>query len=111
MLDKAQKGLCFPMSAILKIYPLLDTLASEKQGFYAVIKFMTILYELSLFEEEARTLFVFCQDRYSFGQPPCAKGAGVYQCPLSGGDSLGAVGSYGWNDGCVLQSVLQTADW
>jgi len=35
---------------------LLDTLASEKQGFYAVIKFMTILYELSLFEEEARTL-------------------------------------------------------
>ena len=36
MLDKAQKGLCFPMSAILKIYPLL--------------------YELSLFEEEARTL-------------------------------------------------------
>ena len=40
MLDKAQKGLCFPMSAILKIYPLLDTLASE----------------LSLFEEEARTL-------------------------------------------------------
>ena len=56
MLDKAQKGLCFPMSAILKIYPLLDTLASEKQGFYAVIKFMTILYELSLFAEEARTL-------------------------------------------------------
>ena len=103
MLDKAQKGLCFPMSAILKIYPLLDTLASEKQGFYAVIKFMTILYEL--------VQFVFCQDRYSFGQPPCAKGAGVYQCPLSGGDSPGAVGSYGWNDGCVLQSVLQTADW
>lgn len=28
----------------------------RKQGFYAVIKFMTILYELSLFEEEARTL-------------------------------------------------------
>ena len=25
MLEKAQKGLCFPMSAILKIYPLLDT--------------------------------------------------------------------------------------
>ena len=37
MLEKAQKGLCFPMSAILKIYPLLDTLASEKQGFYAKI--------------------------------------------------------------------------
>lgn len=51
MLEKAQKGLCFPMSAILKVYPLLDTLASEKQGFYAVIKFLTVLYELSLCEE------------------------------------------------------------
>lgn len=56
MLERAQKGLCFPMSAILKIYPLLDTLASEEQGFYAVIKFMTILYELSLVGDEARTL-------------------------------------------------------
>ena len=34
MLEKAQKGLCFPMSAILKVYSMLDTLASEKQGFY-----------------------------------------------------------------------------
>lgn len=56
MLDKAQKGVCFPMAAILKIYSLLDTLASERQGFYAVIKFLTILYELSLFEGESRTL-------------------------------------------------------
>lgn len=55
MLDKAQKGLCFPMAAILKVYPMLDTLASENQGFYAVIKFLTVLYELSLFED-ARTL-------------------------------------------------------
>ncbi|MCC8187005.1 MAG: AraC family transcriptional regulator [Bacteroides sp.] len=56
MLERARKGLCFPMSAILRVYPLLDTLASEKQGFYAVIKFLTILYELSLFGEEACTL-------------------------------------------------------
>lgn len=56
MLERAQKGLCFPMSAILKVYSMLDTLASENQGFYAVLKFMTILYELSLFEEEVRTL-------------------------------------------------------
>lgn len=55
MLENAQKGLCFPMSAILKVYHLLDTLASEKEGFYAVIKFMTILYELSLCDD-ARTL-------------------------------------------------------
>ena len=43
------------MSAILKVYHLLDTLATEKEGFYAVIKFMTILYELSLCDD-ARTL-------------------------------------------------------
>lgn len=55
MLEKAKKGLCFPMSAILKVYSLLDTLASEKEGFYAVVKFLTVLYELSLCEE-ARTL-------------------------------------------------------
>lgn len=56
MLDMAQKGLCFPMSAILKVYHDLDTLASEKESFYAVIKFLTILYELSLCCDEARTL-------------------------------------------------------
>lgn len=55
MLEQAQKGLCFPMSAILKVYSLIDKLASEEQGFYAVIKFLSILYELSLCSE-ARTL-------------------------------------------------------
>lgn len=55
MLESAQKGLCFPVSSILKVYHLLDTLASEKEGFYAVIKFMTILYELSLCDD-SRTL-------------------------------------------------------
>lgn len=51
MFEQAKKGLCFPLPAILKIYSILDTLASEKQGFYAVMKFMSILYELSLFED------------------------------------------------------------
>ncbi|KAA6336980.1 HTH-type transcriptional activator Btr [termite gut metagenome] len=55
MLEHAQKGLYFPMSAMLKVYPLIDKLASEQQGFYAVIKFLTILHELSLCEE-VRTL-------------------------------------------------------
>lgn len=55
MFERAKNGLAFPMSAILKVYPMLDTLASEKQGFYATINFLTILYELSLFED-ARTL-------------------------------------------------------
>lgn len=55
MFTKAQNGLCFPMRAIMKVYDKLDTLAQE-QGFYAFIKFLTILYELSLYVEEARTL-------------------------------------------------------
>lgn len=56
MLNKAQVGLCFPMAAIMKVYNMLDCLASEKRGYYAFIKFMTILYELSQFNDEARTL-------------------------------------------------------
>jgi AraC-like DNA-binding protein len=55
MLEQAQKGLSFPMEAILKIYRLLDKLSS-KQGFAAVLDFLTILYELSLFSDHARTL-------------------------------------------------------
>jgi AraC-like DNA-binding protein len=62
MLERAQKGLCFPMSAILKVYAKLDTLVSEKEGFYAVIKFLTILYELSL-----------CEDAYTLSSSSFAK--------------------------------------
>ncbi|MGL4851944.1 MAG: helix-turn-helix domain-containing protein [Phocaeicola sp.] len=51
MLERAQKGLSFPMEAILKVYNSLNELTIEKRGFYAVIKFLTILYELSLYEE------------------------------------------------------------
>jgi AraC-like DNA-binding protein len=55
MLEKAKKGLAFPMEAIMKIYRLLDNLSS-KQGFYAVLDFLTVLYELSLFRDSAWTL-------------------------------------------------------
>lgn len=55
MLERARCGLCFPAQAIMKVYHLLDKLASEEQGFYAVLDFMSILYELSLFED-ARVL-------------------------------------------------------
>lgn len=55
MMNEARKGLCFPMSAIMKVYKELDTLSSVADGFYAVIQFMTILYELSRCEG-ARTL-------------------------------------------------------
>ena len=55
MLDKAQYGLCFPMDAMMKVYSLIDKLP-EMKGFYAVVHFLTLLYELSLFTDQARTL-------------------------------------------------------
>jgi AraC-like DNA-binding protein len=55
MMNEARKGLCFPLSAIMGVYKQLDTLSSIKDGFYAVMQFMTILYELSRCEG-ARTL-------------------------------------------------------
>lgn len=55
MMDEAKKGLCFSLGAIMKVYTLLDTLSSIKDGFYAVTQFMTILYELSRCEG-SRTL-------------------------------------------------------
>jgi AraC-like DNA-binding protein len=47
MMIEAQKGLCFPLDAIMKVYRELDTLSSIQDGFYAFTQFMTILYELS----------------------------------------------------------------
>lgn len=47
MLLEARKGLAFPLDDIMRVYTLLDTLSSVKEGFYAVTQFMTILYELS----------------------------------------------------------------
>ena len=55
MLERAQCGLCFPMQAVMKVYNWLDKLASEEQGFYAVMNFLRILYELSLYDD-ARVL-------------------------------------------------------
>lgn len=48
MLKNAKKGINFPMEAIMRVYPILDKLASEKEGFYAVIEFLTLLHELSV---------------------------------------------------------------
>jgi AraC-like DNA-binding protein len=48
MFSNAQKGINFPMETIMKVYPMLDNLSVEKSGFYAVIRLLTIIYELSL---------------------------------------------------------------
>ena len=55
MMQEAKKGLSFPLQAIMKVYGMLDTLSSVKDGFYAVQQLLTILYELSRCEN-ARTL-------------------------------------------------------
>ena len=55
MLERGQRGIAFPMSAILKVYPILSELSFEEDSFYAVMKFFTILYELSKCEG-AKTL-------------------------------------------------------
>lgn len=55
MFELAQKGLVFPLNTILSVRSLLTSLSHEKQGFYAVISFLSLLYELSL-SNDARTL-------------------------------------------------------
>jgi AraC-like DNA-binding protein len=55
MMAEARKGLCFPIDAIMHVYNQIDTLSTIKDGFYAFLQFMTILYELSKCEG-ARTL-------------------------------------------------------
>ena len=64
MMHEARKGLCFPMDAIMHVYQQLDTLSSVKDGFYAFMQFLTILYELSK------------------RQPPHPEGEEFYQRPL-----------------------------
>lgn len=47
MIEKARRGLCFPMDTIMKVYDKIISLSTIKDGFYASMRFMGILYELS----------------------------------------------------------------
>lgn len=55
MLQKADHGLAFTLPAIMKVYSTLDTIANESERFVQFLKFMYILYELSL-ADDARVL-------------------------------------------------------
>lgn len=55
MLRRAEHGLSFPLGAIMKIYPVLDSLSKESGRFVQFLKFLYILYELSV-AEGARVL-------------------------------------------------------
>lgn len=59
MLERAKHGLAFPAAAIMKVYSLLDVLASEKNSFNQFLGFVQILYELS--RSEYRELDVTAQ--------------------------------------------------
>lgn len=47
MLKDAECGIAFSLSGIMRVFHLLDKLSKENDGFYSVIKFLSILYELS----------------------------------------------------------------
>ena len=55
MLDRAEHGIAFPMSSIMKVYSTLNALAVEKEGFVQFLKFLYLLYELSI-SDESRVL-------------------------------------------------------
>ncbi|MCI1640342.1 MAG: AraC family transcriptional regulator [Bacteroidales bacterium] len=50
MLKKAEHGLAFPLETIMKVYNVLDTLASEPKRFVQFLKTLYLLYELSVSE-------------------------------------------------------------
>lgn len=55
MLRRADHGLVFPLSSIMKVYSTLDTIAHEQERFVQFLKFLYILYELSV-SDDARVL-------------------------------------------------------
>jgi AraC-like DNA-binding protein len=55
MIHEARKGLCFNMSAIMKVYDKLDTLSQITDNFEALMQFLSILNTLSRCEG-SRTL-------------------------------------------------------
>ena len=51
LLDNAQNGIAFGMSAIMRIYNRLEEITRTQPGFYRVMKLLEILYELSIEED------------------------------------------------------------
>lgn len=51
MFERAQCGISFSLSSIMKVYHLLTKLTSDQKGFYSVLTVITLLHELSLLED------------------------------------------------------------
>ena len=50
MLQRGQRGLCFPMDAIMSVYQRIHQLAAIPSGFDAAMEFIQILHELSKYD-------------------------------------------------------------
>lgn len=55
MLENAKKGIVFSRETIIKVKDGLNSLCGKESGFYAVMEFLSILYELSV-DENSRIL-------------------------------------------------------
>lgn len=55
MLRRAEHGLAFPLSSIMRVYSILDDIANENERFVQFLKFLYVLYELSI-SDDARVL-------------------------------------------------------
>ena len=51
MMIRAERGLVFPLTAIMTVYPRLIRISQIKEGFYSMAELFYILYELSKFDD------------------------------------------------------------
>lgn len=51
MMIRAERGLAFPLKAIMSVYPRLMKISTIKEGFYSMAELFQILYELSKFDD------------------------------------------------------------
>lgn len=68
MLRLGEKGACFSLPTIMKIRPLIKSLSNERNGFYSVVTFLSLLYEMSL-ASDTRTLASSCFARSNINEP------------------------------------------
>lgn len=110
MLEKAQCGISFPMQAIMKVYNWLDKLASEEQGFYAVMHFLRILYELSLYDDaKVLSSSSFAKIETFSDSRRVQKVQQIYCRSLSGRHPFEYSGGYGGYDTGFVQPFLPFA--
>ena len=51
LLKRSEQGIAFGMKAIMHVYDRINELVNMEPGFYSLIKFMELLYELSLCDD------------------------------------------------------------